>query len=382
MTLTAHLPGLGRFALALAIGLVGGVVFDWAGFPLPYMLGSMAFCMIAGLSRLPVETPQPVRGPMAAVIGAMLGTAFTTGSLADMTNWATTIIMLILFLVAAGIICTVMIWRLFGYELRTAYFCGMPGGLTDMVILGDQYGGDIRKIALIHATRIFIIVFSLPLLITFLAGSGDAVGSVSGPRLHEVGPSFYFWFGLTVVVGIGVGKLIRLPAYFILGPMIASAVVHVLGWSDYRLPVELVILAQVTIGASVGVRFRGAALSEIAGIAGVGAGSTLVLIGITLGFSWGTGALTGYDLIAVLLAFSPGGFAEMGLIALSLGLDTAFVAAHHVARVVFVSAGAALLFRLWQGPPQPRSSPEAPAATDPPAPAADDGPDEADRRGG
>jgi uncharacterized protein len=363
VSFTSHLPGLARFALALAVGLAGGVVFHMLGLPLPYMLGAMAACMVAALSGLPVETPKPVRGPMAAVIGAMIGTSFTAGALAGIGTWLATVAALVLFLVVSGLICTILIIRLFGYDLRTAFFSGMPGGLTDMVILGDQYGGDIRRIALIHSTRVFLIVFTLPVVIGLTAGAGESVGAVAGPRLHEVGWSFYFWFTLTVVLGVGLGRLIRLPAPFILGPMMVSAVVHMAGWSDYQLPVELVIVAQVTIGASVGVRFRGAALREILGIAGVGAVSTVVLMLITLMFAWVTGLVTDHDPIAVLLAFSPGGFAEMGLVALSLGIDTAFVAAHHAIRVAMVSFGAATIFRLWKGPPTPAAPTPPPGGT-------------------
>ena len=49
---------------------------------------------------------------------------------------------------------------------------------------------------------------------------------------------------------------------------------------------------------------------------------------------------------AVLLAFAPGGLAEMSLIALALGVDVAYVATHHVVRIFFIVALAPLVFRL------------------------------------
>ncbi|HEX2509089.1 MAG TPA: AbrB family transcriptional regulator [Microvirga sp.] len=48
----------------------------------------------------------------------------------------------------------------------------------------------------------------------------------------------------------------------------------------------------------------------------------------------------------LLLAYSPGGLAEMSLVALSLGIEVAFVAAHHIIRVVFVMAAAGPSFSL------------------------------------
>jgi uncharacterized membrane protein AbrB (regulator of aidB expression) len=46
----------------------------------------------------------------------------------------------------------------------------------------------------------------------------------------------------------------------------------------------------------------------------------------------------------LILAFSPGGLAEMSLIALFLGADPTFVAAHHLLRVTLIIISAALVF--------------------------------------
>jgi uncharacterized membrane protein AbrB (regulator of aidB expression) len=49
--------------------------------------------------------------------------------------------------------------------------------------------------------------------------------------------------------------------------------------------------------------------------------------------------------VALLLAFSPGGIAEMGIIAVALGIDPLFVATHHVARIGLVVIIAPWLYR-------------------------------------
>ena len=45
------------------------------------------------------------------------------------------------------------------------------------------------------------------------------------------------------------------------------------------------------------------------------------------------------------LALAPGGLAGMSLIALALGIETAFVATHHVARIAMIVIAAPLVFR-------------------------------------
>jgi uncharacterized membrane protein AbrB (regulator of aidB expression) len=56
------------------------------------------------------------------------------------------------------------------------------------------------------------------------------------------------------------------------------------------------------------------------------------------------------------LAYAPGGFAEMSLIALALSVDSAFVASHHLIRIILVVTLAPLLFRYFRGPPPPGAS--------------------------
>ena len=47
-------------------------------------------------------------------------------------------------------------------------------------------------------------------------------------------------------------------------------------------------------------------------------------------------ALTGLNLDAVVLTYAPGGFAEMSLIGLALGIEIAMVATHHLFRLFLI----------------------------------------------
>ena len=58
-------------------------------------------------------------------------------------------------------------------------------------------------------------------------------------------------------------RAIGMPAAFVMGPMILSAAVHLLGWSEARPPAFLIGLAQVVIGSAVGARFSGVAMLTV-----------------------------------------------------------------------------------------------------------------------
>ena len=339
---------LARFVLALLIASLGGAVFAYLGLPLPFILGAMIFCLFATLFKVPVATPKVVRPPMSAVIGVMLGSGFTPDIVTSIGNWIVPIIGLALFLVTSAAVCVTFYRKVAGYDPTTAYFAGMPGGLMEMTLLGESYGADTRRIALAHSARILIVVFTLPFLVQQLSGqdiSRSPLAASAPFALESV-----LWLVGTAIIGVGLGHVLKLPARVLLGPMAVSALVHASGITSFKPPAEIVMIAQIVLGASIGCRFAGITARELGRVLVLAAGATTLLLAITLGFAYAVAPLAPFSPIDLMLAYSPGGLAEMGLIALALHTDVAFVAGHHIVRVVMVSTGAALSARRFAQP--------------------------------
>ncbi|WEX08287.1 AbrB family transcriptional regulator [Chelativorans sp. AA-79] len=334
-----------KFLAALACGTLGGAIFYRLNLPLAWMLGAMTACGIAALISLPIATPGYMRPPMSAVIGSMLGTSFSPEIFVNLPHWIVPLLGLVGFLIVSGAACYFYFRRVVGLDRPTAYFAGMPGGLIDMVILGGEKGGDEKSIALIHAARIFLVVLCLPTLIQLATGvTLDAQSAAYRPwsSVHAEG---VFWFAVAAAGGSLLGHLLHLPAKFLIGPMLVSAGLHLGGFTDFVLPSGAVAAAQVVLGATVGGRFVGTAPRTILRILAMSVGSTVILLLITLLFGEAISHFTDVPLEGLLLAYSPGGLAEMSLVAFALGLEVPFVVAHHMARVFLVIAGASLLFR-------------------------------------
>jgi uncharacterized membrane protein AbrB (regulator of aidB expression) len=47
--------------------------------------------------------------------------------------------------------------------------------------------------------------------------------------------------------------------------------------------------------------------------------------------------ITGMDVVAVMIAFAPGGLETMAAMSVILGIDPTFVASHHVARLLMLT---------------------------------------------
>src|SRR5690606_27065748 len=111
-------------------------------------------------------------------------------------------------------------------------------------------------------------------------------------------------------------------------------------------PDALVAFAQVAIGAAIGARFTGVTVGRLARTAAHAIISAIFMLAMTVLFALALARWSGYPIPALVLAFAPGGLAEMSLVALALGVDAAFVASHHIARIIMVVTLAPLVFHL------------------------------------
>lgn len=343
-----------RFSLALALGLGGGLAFQHLSLPLPWMMGPMLACTLAALLRLPVAAPPVIRPPMTMVIGVMLGAAFSPDLVTRILQWWPATLGLIAFIALCGGSVVWYFRSVGGYDPTTAYFAGMPGGLVEMVTLGEERGGDAQVIAAVHSVRILLIVMTLPFAIQWLEGVSlnRIAGSVS---VFSTPATAELWLIGCGLVGCVIGHRFNLPAKYLLGPMLASATVHLLGWSEFKPPFEVVNAAQLILGVVIGCRFQGAARRTVGRIVLLSLGSTAILLFWTAACATVLSWLSGVRTIALLLAYSPGGLAEMSLIALAVKAEVAFVAAHHIIRIFVVMVAAAPVYaviaRLRARPP-------------------------------
>lgn len=327
---------------ALVLGAAGGAVFAWAGLPLPWMLGAMSATIAGSMSGLPLAVPDRLRFPMLGVLGVLLGSGFTADVAAGMARWAGSLAALPVYILVSIGVGLLFLRRVARLDPVSAYFAAAPGGLSEMTVLGERAGGDLRTISLIHSTRIFAVVFAVPFIVRWLesrvaATLPAAVPPTTGADLLVL--------AACLVVGLWLAPRLRLPVPFLLGPLLLSAAAHVTGLVAVAPPRLVVVVAQIVIGASLGCRFSGVRLARIGHLLVIGAALGLLLLGVAAGTAGLLNPLVGVGYVALLLAFSPGGIAEMGIIAVALGIDPLFVATHHVARIGLVVIIAPWLYR-------------------------------------
>ena len=332
--------------MALAIGLVGALLGVAIGLPLPWMLGSMVVVMVTAVGGAPVIAPIELRKIVVPILGVMLGSGFHPDIFARVGDWILTLLILPVYVGAAFATAMVFYRKIGGYDPVTAYFSAAPGGLNEMMILGAEAGGDEKRIALAHASRVFLVVtFVVFFYAIFLdvAVTGNARPYVS---FAEVPLPDLAILAACAVLGALVGPKLGLPAPQILGPMILSGAVHLTGLTNAPPPTLAVNAAQLVMGTVIGCRFVGARPREIARDMSLAAGSSAALLLIALATALAITTLTGIELRQTFLTFSPGGLPEMSLLALALHADIAYVATIHIVRILMVITIAPLVFKV------------------------------------
>ena len=325
--------------LFVAGTLLGGLAYLF-GLPMPFMLGGMTG---AGFAVFMIESrsgPQDLRMPprlrenVIASIGIMIGAGFTPQLAGLLPQFWPSVIAVLGFIALAhsGGYWIMRLWG--GYRPVDALFASMPGGLIEASLLGERLGADARLLAIQHFIRVMLVVYSVPLLV--LIATGQVVGSASGQTFGSGAYSSMdlIWILVLAPIGLYLGKLVRISAPHLMGPLIFCGLLHVLGIVQITPPGWLMHLAQLVIGVSLGAQFSGLTKSVL--IRGLSTGILAVayMLALSLGFAILLSPHVPADQIAVFLAYAPGGVTEMSLIALSLQMSPIIVAAHHMIRII------------------------------------------------
>ena len=326
------------------MGAAGAAAFAALSLPLPFLLGPLFACLAAALAGLRLASWRPLTDTMRTILGVAVGASITPAVLGSLPSMALSLTLAPLFLLAAGAAGYPYLRRACGFDPATSFYAAMPGGLQDMLLFGEEAGGDARALSLLHATRVLLIVTLVPAILTW--SYGIDLTRAPGAPARDYGAVELLVMAAAGIAGWRIARRIGLLGASILGPMILTAALTLAGVIHQRPPAEAIQAAQFFIGIVVGVKYSGITLAEVRRFLVAGLGHALILAALAAAFSEVVVMAGLAPPLDAILAFSPGGQAEMAVIAIMGGADVAYVIAHHVTRIVLVIAGAPLVFRL------------------------------------
>lgn len=343
-----------RIIASLVTALIGGILFKLLHLPVPWLLGPMLAVLVgSNLMEDRYEWPQQFRSIGMVIVGYTIGLSMTLTALRQMSHQLPYMLLMtvLLLLLCSGI--AYINSRLSGIDYNSALLGSIPGGLTQVISLAEETEGiNLLAVMITQVIRLIMIIVIIPLLVFspfFAHGHGDttaAIPSTIATATHSSNPLIMLLFAVVCIAGAFLGKRIHLPTSLLLGPVIATATLQLLGITGMALPGWIINTAQLLIGVNVGLMLKPGRMEHKFRTISIAIGCGLLLV---VG-AWGLSLLLVYvqsvSGATALLSLAPGGMDQMGIIAHEIGADLAIVAGYQLFRTFFIMFAIPPLVRL------------------------------------
>lgn len=314
----------------LLIGAAGAALAMAGGLPAAALIGSSLAVSLAAWRGMRVIVPRRLRDLAFAAIGVSLGTGIAPTILHDLAAWGISLALLCLSLVATLLAAVLILRRVFRFDLFTSVLAASPGTMSYAVAVAQEGRGDPVVVLVLQSLRLLLLASVLPILVFTVAPPGAA----AHPLTMGIGASAFLVVA-AMALGIPLAR-IGLPAAALVAGMTLSGLGHASGLVAGRLPPWAISASFVIAGSVVGARFSGISARAIVGLVGAAALTTGTAALMSGAFALLVSTLVDLPLGQVWIAFAPGGVEAMAAIGLALGYDPAYVAVHHLVRIVFL----------------------------------------------
>jgi membrane AbrB-like protein len=333
-----------KLFLTLCMGSAGAALAFYAGLPAAALIGSALAVSIASLFKWTCTVPAGFRAVAFSIIGSSLGSSLTRDFLGQAIHWSISLFILTMCVITILVVCSLVLIRKFNLSSDTALLATSPGALAYAISLAAEGIGDIRSIAVIQSVRVLFIIAFLPFVLDHFSGStapAPAGGVVESMRAAD----FLVLFLITLVLGRFLER-IRIPASYLLVGTVLSGAAHLLGLVAGRPSSAILFIGFTITGTVIGARFSTISLLALKRLLRASLVVSGLSVFIAAVFSILASSLLSMSYGQVFVAFAPGGVEAMAAMALALDYDPAFVAVHHLYRILLLISILPLFLKL------------------------------------
>lgn len=319
--------------VTLAVACVGVAIAIAVSFPAPFLTGPAIAVTLFNVLLPRLEIHGALMQAALVVLGMNIGAGVSPEVLETAQRWPVSFIVLAVCLVLIMSASTRWLKRFNGFDDQTAFLSSTPGHLSYVLGLSADIDADIARISFVQTVRVLALTLIVPVLVTFLGGE---IGETIVPHA----PMGLVTLAVIFVLSLALGRAfiwLRVPAALLLGAMCVSTLLHLTGIVSGSMPDWLTMPAFLIMGAMIGSRFSGVSLAMLKNCFGAGVAVTLISSLIASFFAVLVGLWLDMPLGQVIIAFMPGGLEAMIAMAVILGADPTFVAAHHIMRLFLLS---------------------------------------------
>ena len=332
-----------------------GKLCQFFNIPAPFLLGSLFGLWILAriLTRLSATTssrttrqnlvlllPRPLYIVVVAELAVLIGAAFSPHLFFQAQTWLVSLVAMLGATLVATALATTFLVGLRGYKKRLAFLCSIPGGQAEVLLVSQGLVKKDYVVALFHLMRVLVVFCATPVLLTLIgnddtAASSPAVASTTQALFSTPLPDLLLFVAFALF-GALAARALRLPFPYLLGPLALSLAAHLSGTTVIPRIEEFLILAQITVGGTLGLKLAQVRFGKLAPYALDAIVSTTLVLAVYGTTAALLAAWTETSFWQMLLAFIPGGLNEVSLLAFLFGYDVAFIAFHHTTRLLLI----------------------------------------------
>lgn len=343
------MPVAVRTLLTFVLAIAGAYAFSFTSIPGSQLMGGAVAVSLASMLGFKAVVPMRARDVLFVFIGLSMGSGVSPDTLNLLGQWPITLTALTIELAVLVVVCSIFLNAVLKLDKATACLSTFPGHLSFIVALATAGAGDSRTITIIQVMRVTLLTLIVPIGALFLP-----VGDYVPPEAEPMAPMTLVMVGLGCAFTGWVFTKLRIAAAFVLGSMAFATTMKLTGNFDGQMPRLIIDLTFACMGGLIGSRFAGLGRDEIMKAAAAGIVTTIIMMVIVTIFCYGLTFLVDMPFAQLWLAFAPGGLESMGALGIALGYDTAFIAGHHVFRLLILVFAIPIIATLFK--PKPETS--------------------------
>ncbi|MGM0873448.1 MAG: AbrB family transcriptional regulator [Bacillota bacterium] len=330
------------FVETFICGISGGILFKLLNLPLAWMLGPLTAVLIWKLlSNRNLYLPVSFRNGGQMLLGYSMGLAFTIDSARQIVNQLPSMAIITVLMVSFGLTIAYFVSRFTGMNIPSAVMGTTPGGLSQMVVLSEDIkGAEPTIVTFMQTIRMLTVIFIVPTLAIHALSSNDTQNIIpSIEMIPQIVTGNIFQFIAVIAIVLYVTTLavrFKCPTPWIIGPLLSSAFLTIIGFDTPHLPPILTIIAQLCLGVYLGLGIKVNLLGNWRKLLSISFISGLLIVGFALVLAYGLHIVYPISLTTAFLCIAPGGLPEMGVTAKTVQADVSMVAAYQLFRVFFI----------------------------------------------
>jgi len=338
--LRRQLPSILR---ALAVGIPAGYLFAWLKTPIPWMIGPMVAVAALNLCGVSMDSPPYARQLGQVILGSAVSLYFTPPVVAALAGNLPAILAATVAVFLVGIFGALTLSKASGVDWKSTFFASIPGGAMAMAVLAERYGAQMSPVAVAHSLRVSVVVILIPFALTY--GGFPLETAAYKPDLPLDPAILAVWMAAGCILG-EMSERFNFNNGCLLVPIFFGAALTMSGVELSGVPHWMTDFAQLMFGLVLGARYERAFFAHHRlFIPFALLNSFFILIASAV-----SGAILAWafnlPIATMIIATSPGGLAEMTILAQALHISVPLVVAFHLFRVVVVNMGTQHIFSL------------------------------------